>query len=83
MVHKHEPQEHFEGIEGHTFEYRVCGLEITNTYKAAGYAGFGEDIFYLSFEDCRSKEDDEGFLLMCSEEELVQLINHLRMIRGV
>ena len=42
-----------------------------------------DEIFYLNFEDCKSADDKEGFLLMCSENELVQLINHLRMIRGV
>lgn len=42
-----------------------------------------EEIFYLSFDDCRSADDKEGFLLMCSENELKELVNHLRMIRGV
>lgn len=42
-----------------------------------------KEIFYLAFDDCRSIDDKEGFLLMCSENELVELVNHLRMIRGV
>lgn len=42
-----------------------------------------DEIFYLSFNDCLSSDDKEGFLLMCSENELKELVNHLRMIRGV
>lgn len=53
------------------------------SYQQIGVKDYDDEIFYLKFEDCESQDDKEGFLLMCSEVELKELVNHLRMIRGV
>lgn len=58
------------------------------TFTMTGYCeennkNYDHEICYLKFDDCSDKDDKEGFLLMCSEEELKHLVNHLKMIRGI
>ena len=68
------------------YQYNTDNSEDTQTWNLDGYCdeqNNPDEIFYLGFDDCRSADDKEGFLLMCSENELVQLVNHLRMIRGI
>lgn len=73
-------------VEDCNYQYNTDTGEDTHTWNLDGYCDEHyntDEIFYLGFEDCRSADDKEGFLLMCSENELVQLINHLRTIRGI
>lgn len=73
-------------VEDCNYQYNTDTDEDTHTWNLDGYCDEHDNpdgIFYLGFEDCRSADDKEGFLLMCSENELVQLINHLRTIRGI
>ena len=73
-------------VEDGNYQYNTGTSEDTQTWNLDGYCdeqNNPDEIFYLGFEDCRSADDKEGFLLMCSENELVQLVNHLRMIRGI
>lgn len=71
------------------FHVKYCPVvsgETLEEFKMLGHsnnAELEEEIFYLRFEDCKSADDKEGFLLMCSENELAELVNHLRMLRGV
>ena len=84
MSFKHKPI--CPRVEDYNYQYSTDTGEDTQTWNLNGYCdeqNNPDEIFYLGFEDCKSAEDKEGFLLMCSENELVQLVNHLRMIRGI
>lgn len=73
-------------VEDCSYQYNTNTSECAQTWNLGGYCDEQDnpdEIFYLGFEDCHSVDDKEGFLLMCSENEIVQLINHLRMIRGI
>lgn len=73
-------------VEDCNYQYNTDSSEDTQTWNLDGYCDEDnnpDEIFYLGFDDVTSADDKEGFLLMCSENELVQLVNHLRAIRGV
>ena len=55
----------------------------SSNFVMQGYSDKHESIFYLCFNDNNGPTDEEGFLLMCSESELRQLVNYLRVLRNV
>lgn len=85
MSFKHKPI--LPKVEDCNFQYSsATNSSATNDWELDGYCdgdNTPDEIFYLGFDDVVSADDKEGFLLMCSENELVQLVNHLRMIRGI
>jgi len=85
MSFKHKPI--CPKVEDCEYTYTTRTEFEPDNWPVSGYYdvwnNYEDEVFYLGFEDCKSADDKEGFLLMCSENELVQLVNHLRMIRGI
>lgn len=86
MAYKHTPLEGFVKNTDKPIEYIIGEGADRTDYTMDGYI-FRQDeksIFYTAFNDLIDEENSKyGFLLMCSKTELVELVNHLRMIRDV
>lgn len=87
MTYKHVPLEGFTKHLPEPIKYVITSqCYDIDTYEMEGHILNEHDtnaIFYTVFKDSESTCDLESCMLMCSEVELKELVNHLRMIRGV